>query len=90
MKSIFLIIPFLFLPLLIHIGVIKAEYRLWTLAVFFIVTAIFAFEKFSLYELGLRTDNLSESLGAYTIATILLFISLIVLAKILRTKKNFA
>lgn len=73
---------------LIKFRVISSKIRLLVLFwIFILLTALIYFQGISLLELGIRLDNLSSSVNLYFVAVIVSVVTLIILAKIMGTKK---
>jgi len=73
--------------LLIVLGIIPKRYRLVLLIIFSIVTVLFVkIDHFSLRDLGLRTDNISNALLPYLIFTLLGVAVIVLVAKLLNKK----
>lgn len=87
-----IILLFIFPITLLYFKKINFKYRIHILVLIFVITlGIIFFEKWNIFDLGIRIDNINESIIYYTIFTLIGIIFLIILAKVLKNspEKNF-
>ena len=89
MELLYILLPFILLPVLIRYRVIPPAFRLVTLAWYVLVVFAYELSHSSLNELGLRSDNLQAGLLPFATCTLAMFLCLLLFSAILKTKKKF-
>lgn len=87
-----IILLFIIPVLLLYFKKINFKYRIHILSLIFIITTvIIVIEKWSLVDLGIRLDNIRESIPPYLFFTVISSLFLIIISKALKKypEKNF-